>query len=1670
MADLTLVPLPSEEQPLVPTTEVTNEIEFVPLEGSVREKLNLFQDDIYEIQQKLNTESLPYVNEYEYKDANEGFQFGSALGSGVANSISGLMYHASAIPGWGDRAADYLINSFGGDADKWTKNYLYGDDITDEAGITTYQDYIDQDKLAKERNEFRKTLDDNVIKTATHFVLRNIDSGEEYLKDLSQSITPTSMFDIDPYFQPEGIPELVVAGFGSMPVAIAEIAGATVATGAALSAAGVSAPAWVTAGIGFSALSFLGSYEQEPSKVLYNTVVGFGEGAAFGSLNKLPGWKSRTVALGTIGGASAALHGGGSQEIIAGAINLASLGAAGRGIYKLTGKDIFGSRSEKEKKDDITDALWSMLKAEDILRHDISRLDLHQKSLKSWVDGNRKGFYIETEGLPFELARESKFELTKKSKKDLEITLGNIQKLEIVAGKTRKDIESGKDTITFRKITKETRPEELAKGEKSTKEEVQIPKEFVIENGKLLDYTYHLDTQTMSIIPKVKTEVVESVQSRTAFNQKDAILDRYNNSKIINGNLKTIDASTIEISWKQLEAIAKRKGKEHDWARKIYTGAKKIKTTEETNMLDRFVKYNNVIEKNRSSLNRILNIAARLKPNPGESKAKDAEDLINHLVEVRKDPKDGKDKLDWQKDEKGRAVERDSIETRSDWLNDILSWTERKAIPLKIAGDPARNNFKTFIGTKIRQLQNREEAALNDNLYRQELTRENLNKIEFIEEKKGFFLGNTYIQSVGNAITGLRVFRSKNGSLTLFENTLNQKGVFDIKGQREAVKSLKKIVDAMIAREIFMEKKAAEAAKNKTAKGIKQEYLKKDKRGKHVYQMSYEAMMKQFKLTPEELTIVRRLDEGLANARDYYNKEMMLNPAAGKLIQELPNYYPHAWIGNHRIYIKNPETGQLVGSIVGKDPKDVRSQFKTFIEKNPEYKSLPHEYVKKDAKAKATGRDLHEAFFEASRLMETVDPKISVALKESYRLWQTKQGFRKVTTERRGVVGNIAGSRAGMQGLRDFIDVYKSYVGGAIRTAESARFKRETDGLFNASDPRVRFMRERLPQQYKFIEEYLDNYFGRNPNEWSKGLDAALRALGRAAIFEKLPAFNTIAQGVNTMTLHTKLLFFNARFLASQVIQPYQMAPQRLAFLQKEFNIPGDIGKALVEGSYLTFKPTKEFMELVDLAVKNKVIDAKFLNEFGIDVGRGGQFKGPFSRELDRFTGMRGGSGFGTGKSLSGMMERHSRLNALAIMYSFLKSAKYDVKNSKEQMFKDAMWNTEQLMVEYNAPNRALMYTNKGFGAVGGAFGLFKTFYHNYMGQTAQYARTIAKDPKNLASYKPMLFHMTSSILTAGMFGALGVAQVDGLIWFINKTLHDTGIIKDRIPNLTELMLTSDAPIALKFGLPSALVGSDISSTMAAPGFGPGDIFSLPGLDYLFGWTSKTNQGVIGTGALVGMKLMNGTYTDADMYRFFKATMPPIIMAEMDRRYAKVPMDVLMGFGDPIAVSTIQDKDSIYFKSTLTRDTGYRKKTWTVANPYKGMRGQIERDIEGFQAGYIAGKSFEESLILKTIWATTKMSRSQKNKIDAIVTAAAFEALNNRTDHLMPFVDMALDMGYTYEEFMTKVTNRMKYMSNTVLDRVKGLSKTYNINQRDFIYGVLLNNNINLDSMPGSNP
>ena len=64
---------------------------------------------------------------------------------------------------------------------------------------------------------------------------------------------------------------------------------------------------------------------------------------------------------------------------------------------------------------------------------------------------------------------------------------------------------------------------------------------------------------------------------------------------------------------------------------------------------------------------------------------------------------------------------------------------------------------------------------------------------------------------------------------------------------------------------------------------------------------------------------------------------------------------------------------------------------------------------------------------------------------------------------------------------------------------------------------------------------------------------------------------------------------------------------------------------------------------------------------------------------------------------------------------------------------------------------------------------------------------------------------------------------------------NSTGILQKLIPK------------EVKFGLPSALVGMDLSQTLTAPGLGITDIFSAPSLDYLFGLTSRSNEGVVGS-------------------------------------------------------------------------------------------------------------------------------------------------------------------------------------------------------------------------------
>ena len=132
------------------------------------------------------------------------------------------------------------------------------------------------------------------------------------------------------------------------------------------------------------------------------------------------------------------------------------------------------------------------------------------------------------------------------------------------------------------------------------------------------------------------------------------------------------------------------------------------------------------------------------------------------------------------------------------------------------------------------------------------------------------------------------------------------------------------------------------------------------------------------------------------------------------------------------------------------------------------------------------------------------------------------------------------------------------------------------------------------------------------------------------------------------------------------------------------------------------------------------------------------------------------------------------------------------------------------------------------------------------------------------------------------------------------------------------------------------------------------------------------------------------------------------------------------------------------------------------------IRDRIERDIGGFWARYLGGRSFEESIILKSIWQSTKISMNHRDKIDALVTAAADNGYDGLYGNIMFYTEAAMDLGYTQEQFIEKVVNRMENQSNTVLSRLKAYGERYNMTRDDFIRTVIHNNNITLAFPPGS--
>jgi len=1641
----------------VPLEERDNRILYnVPgYQFGVPEKVNYWSDDAGTIQEKLNLDYIPFVEEPKTTE------LGKAAKYGFSSALSGAVYNLSGIPGWTDALADYTLEKLGANPDQWKFDYVNGENIAIDTNQGTYAEREVLKQKILEKEKFKKSLDENSLKSFAFHTLAGIDSAEDYLRDTAETLGPQHMFNLGQDFVPDTIAEQVVAGFAGAPIMIAEYGAYTAGAIAGLAAVGIPGAVVGGSALAFGTVGFLGSYEQPWEKVFTNTALGTIEGAAFGSVGMLPGWATRSVALGAIGAASAKMHGGGATEVISGAITLAGLGFAGPMIgLKKPGEGAFTAPPKETLT--LTPAYAS-------LRNDAGRLTAHSETLFTFIKGNGKGYHRETEPIPFEFTELSKKELTKRDKRDKVMPdTGNVELL-IPSKATKRAIEEGRNLIPFKRVKPETKKENLdvSKGEKEATERVTIPRDQVILDGKYLDMTFHINARTKNIVPIRKTPEVK--KPKTSFEDLNLSLEaRSSNSRVAAENVSIArdlakthglkflgDGAKVEIKLSQIQKIAKSRKKGDAWAKGLLPKALELKTKKESQLTKRLTIYKKSIDKVQKHIARLAVASINLRPDPGESPIKHYRQLEDTLLNA--------ERTGFKLDKDGKPIEVDLTGNVKGTTGKILSFVETFGLPAKLAGDPSKNAFLRFVTTGVKNTQRAIEAGKDDILYRRLIDPSyKPDKMKFIEENPGIFQGGV-LYNFGNIIGKIQTFKSKDGAWTQFEQLLKERG------KEKGIESATKIINAMVEREVLMQSLAKKAVGKKASKEkIEQELLSKRDDGSFKYQMNYKEMKRLYKLSANEIGIIKNLDKGLAEARIYHNKAVTQNPEVGAtIIPERPNYFPRTWIGRHRLYIKEPgKDGNVVHAIAGKTEKEVYGVFDTFIKKNPEYKNYEVNYeLKSDLAVGGKRENMNLSFDESIRLWDKKNPEIATLLKQSQKDYNATRGFGARKVARKDVGGYAGTGKEGRRLIEEFTEAYIGYVDGAVRSAEAIRFRAQVDPVVSGRSA----FNDLIPQQVTFAKKYVDNAFGRDASFIAKKGDKLIETIADSGIFKKFSSPNTFQKAIqvaNSFTLHKALLFFNPRFLYSQIVQPYQMGMQRLQFMKVEYGIKGDVGKAVVEGSYLPFKPTKEFRELVVDALRTGTIDTKFLKEFGLDTRTGERIVTVTESMVNKMFER------ATGKRLSEIAERHSRLTALAMNYSFLKSGKYDVTNGKQNMFNTAKWMTDNMMVEYNFTNRPMMYTHQGLGTIGSLFGLFKTFQHNYYGQVAQYARTWAKNPKSFEAASPLLMHATSMIMTAGLFGIMGVNQVDYLLRKMNdgvqfglKAAKVDNPSQYRIPEYTETVLKLDIAPEQKFGLPSGILGVDVSSTLAAPGLGPGDIFSLPTLDALFGMTSKTNEGVIGNAFNVVMKAATGTYSDVDMYKFLKSSMPTVLLADVERRFSGVSgeamFSVIPGFEKESKVPRdVTDERGMYFQ--------FKEGKYVVTNPYKNMRGQIERDIGGFWARYLGGRTFEESIILKSIWQSTKISMNQKDKINALVTAAASDGYDGLYDNIMFYTDSAMDLGYTQDQFIEKVTNRMETMSNTVLGRLKAYGDRHNMTRDDFIRSVLHNNNIILAYPPGS--
>ena len=835
------------------------------------------------------------------------------------------------------------------------------------------------------------------------------------------------------------------------------------------------------------------------------------------------------------------------------------------------------------------------------------------------------------------------------------------------------------------------------------------------------------------------------------------------------------------------------------------------------------------------------------------------------------------------------------------------------------------------------------------------------------------------------------------------------------------------------------------------------------KEGYFKYEVTNKELKEKYKMDEQEIRMYRGIRGAVDKVVDTYNASVKNNKDnnGATVIEKIPNYLPHIFEGDFRVFLKTwkGKKGYQVDTAVGASNKASANSIAKYFQE--EYGAVLKDSKSYNTKVKdgdyivqigkinkePIGTEQLTAF---NRLFENYDLTESAFIKYQEAIDKARQqtGFKKFSIQRQGVKGFLGSEinarefflkslrkdkNLNLKQSRDFESAILTYIKGGLRAADRLDFNREFGRIMNepiiAADGSRKTVAQVYPNAKNLAEQLKQNAYGElSTNKFIEKFEQiGSDYIGQSGLAKFLG-------GANQVTLNFKLLFGNMRFILSQALQPYHMIFPKLMDLKYSGFDKGNVALSQIKAFKDLFFPNKEMKEVIEYMYKNSVVEQKFLNEAsaGLKPLLGAkEFKklqDPFGRKVFDYNRL---LKVLTLQDVSGKVEQVSRLNASLMFYNLFKSAG----KSKQYSLENAAYLANKYMVEYNYLEQPGIYGARGMGAIGKPFGLFKTFQHNYLSQLAEYA-TKAYKGKGEAG---LVAFMTQMVFAAGVFGVIGYQTAETILEKMSPTIQK--ITGKPLPSLTELILTSDIPNVVKYGIPSAALDVDLTATLAAPGVSVQDLVSVPALDFLGlnpirPFEVGKGRGLIPSSLnyLVKLFASDDPYEKREAYvQFLQSGVPTSMQGAVEAYY--------MGIPNPASYWkfwSLENESEDIFKYP---NYGPQR------DPFKRGRGEVIRTFGDWRARTLSAYSLDEKEALKLVYVTTRLKSNLRDDISSYLVAGAHHLMK---DGFVPLylVDKLMKFGLTYEQIFERIINRSQLMNTTILQRLQKSTRSLTANER----------------------